>query len=95
MALRFLMGAAQAPFYPVTGGGVIFHWFPYAGWALPNALMNVGLTFGAAAAGPLIAWLTQTVGWRQSFLLTSPLGVPCGWHVVVVRTRSPRRTPRR
>src|SRR5688572_19909978 len=22
MALRFLMGAAQAPFYPVTGGGV-------------------------------------------------------------------------
>jgi ACS family glucarate transporter-like MFS transporter len=72
MALRFLMGAAQAPLYPVTGGGVVFHWFPYAGWALPNALMNVGLTFGAAAAGPLIAWLTQTVGWRQSFVLTSP-----------------------
>jgi ACS family glucarate transporter-like MFS transporter len=73
MALRFLMGAAQAPLYPVTGGGVIYHWFPYAGWALPNALTNVGLTFGAAAAGPLIAWLTQTAGWRQSFLLTSPL----------------------
>ncbi len=73
VALRFLMGAAQAPLYPVTGGGVIYRWFPYAGWALPNALTNVGLTFGAAAAGPLIAWLAQTVGWRQSFVLTSPL----------------------
>ncbi|HET8624112.1 MAG TPA: MFS transporter [Gemmatimonadales bacterium] len=71
--LRFLMGAAQAPLYPVTGGGVVYHWFPAGSWAFPNALMNVGLTFGAAAAGPLIAWLAQTVGWRQSFVLTSPL----------------------
>ena len=73
MLLRFLMGAAQAPLYPVTGGGVVYHWFPAGSWALPNALMNVGLTFGAAAAGPLIAWLAQMVGWRQSFVLTSPL----------------------
>ncbi|MGH7632043.1 MAG: MFS transporter [Gemmatimonadales bacterium] len=73
MALRFLMGAAQAPLYPVTGGGVVYHWFPFAGWALPNALTNVGLTFGAAAAGPLIAWLAHTAGWRQSFVLTAPL----------------------
>jgi ACS family glucarate transporter-like MFS transporter len=75
MALRFLMGAAQAPLYPVTGGGVVYHWFPVAGWALPNALTNVGLTFGAAAAGPLIAWLVATTGWRQSFVLTSPLAL--------------------
>ncbi len=73
MALRFLMGAAQAPLYPVTGGGVIYHWFPFAGWALPNALTNVGLTFGAAAAGPVIAWLAHAFGWRQSFVLTAPL----------------------
>ncbi len=73
MALRFLMGAAQAPLYPVTGGGVVYHWFPFAGWALPNALTNVGLTFGAAAAGPLIAWLAHRFGWRQSFVLTAPL----------------------
>ncbi len=72
MALRFLMGAARAPLYPVTGGGVVYHWFPFAGWALPNAVMNVGLTFGAAAAGPLIAWLAHTFGWRQSFVLTAP-----------------------
>jgi ACS family glucarate transporter-like MFS transporter len=73
IALRFLMGAAQAPFYPVTGGDVVYHWFPYAAWALPNALMNVGLTFGSAAAGPLIPWIAQVAGWRASFLFTAPL----------------------
>jgi len=73
IALRFLMGAAQAPLYPVTGGDVVYHWFPSAAWALPNALMNVGLTFGSAAAGPLIPWIAQVAGWRASFLLTAPL----------------------
>ena len=74
IGLRFLMGAAQAAFFPVYGG-LVYHWFPPAGWALPNALGNAGLTVGAAAAGPLIAWLAQTVGWRQSFLFTSPLAL--------------------
>ena len=46
-----------------------------SGWALPNALQNVGLTLGSAATGPLIAWLAQPTGWRNSFLLTAPLGI--------------------
>ena len=74
IALRFLMGAAQAAFFPVYGG-LVFHWFPPSGWALPNAMGNFGLTVGAAAAGPLIAWLAQILGWRQSFILTSPLAL--------------------
>ena len=28
IVLRFLMGAAQAPLYPVIGGGTICNWFP-------------------------------------------------------------------
>jgi ACS family glucarate transporter-like MFS transporter len=75
MALRFLMGAVQAPLYPVTGGGTTSHWFPVTGWAVPNGLTNVGLTFGAAATGPLIAWLVSVVGWRWSFIATAPLGL--------------------
>ena len=75
MALRFLMGAAQAPLFPVIGGRMVACWFPVSRWALPNALQNVGLTFGAAATGPLIAWLAQTSGWRNSFLLTAPLAL--------------------
>ena len=72
--LRFTMGVAQAPLYPVTSGGTTSLWFPVSGWAFPNGLTNAGLTLGSAAAGPLIAWLTGTVGWRQSFVVTAPLG---------------------
>jgi len=74
VALRFLMGAAQAPLFPVIGGGTVCNWFPVSGWALPNALQNFGLTFGSAATGPVIAWLAGSYGWRGSFLLTAPLG---------------------
>jgi len=75
LILRLLMGAAQAPLFPVIGGRMVACWFPVSGWALPNSLQNVGLTFGAAATGPLIAWLAQTNGWRNSFLLTAPLAL--------------------
>ena len=74
VGLRFLMGVAQAPFFPVTSGGTISRWFPVSGWALPNGLMSTGLTLGAAATAPIVAWLTQEFGWRFSFLLLAPSG---------------------
>lgn len=73
IVLRFLLGAANAPLYPVTSGGTTCNWFPVAGWALPNGLTNAGLTLGSAAAGPLIAWLVVQLGWRLSFMVTAPL----------------------
>ncbi len=72
-ALRFLMGAAQAPVFPVLSGHTIARWFPVSGWALPNGLTNTGLTLGAAATGPLIVLLIRSFGWRGSFALTAPL----------------------
>ncbi len=73
IALRALMGAMQAPLYPVTGGALTCNWFPVSGWAFPSSLGNAGLTLGAAATGPLIAWLMTTFGWRMSFVMTAPL----------------------
>ncbi len=73
IGLRFLMGVAQAPLYPVTGGGTTCNWFPMGGWAFPTGLQNAGLTLGSAATGPLIAWLMERAGWRQSFVLTAPM----------------------
>jgi MFS transporter, ACS family, glucarate transporter len=70
--LRFLMGAAQAPVFPVVSGYIIARWFPVSGWALPNGLTNMGLTLGAASTGPLIVFLMQSLGWRASFVLTAP-----------------------
>jgi len=97
MILRFLMGAAQAPLFPVIGGRMVACWFPVSGWALPNSLQNVGLTFGAAATGPLIAWLAQTGGWRSSFLLTAPLALLLAmvwwWYVRDSPSRHPGVNP--
>jgi len=75
IVLRGLMGVAQAPLYPVTGGAMTCDWFPVTGWALPNSLGNAGLTLGAAATGPIIAWLMVGFGWRMSFVLTAPLAL--------------------
>jgi ACS family glucarate transporter-like MFS transporter len=72
--LRFVMGATQGPLFPVVGGTVAA-WFPASRWAFPNALSTAGLNLGAAAAGPLIAWLMVAFGWRASFYLVAPLGL--------------------
>jgi ACS family glucarate transporter-like MFS transporter len=77
IALRFLTGALQAPIFPVYAGAVR-NWFPANQWALPNALGSTGLNLGWAAAAPLIAWLTLTFGWRESFIMTAPLGFAIG-----------------
>lgn len=73
IGLRFLMGVVQAPLFPVACGRTIGNWFPVSGWAFPNGLTSTGLTLGAAATAPLIVWLMETLGWRESFLLTAPL----------------------
>ncbi len=73
IGLRFLLGTVQAPLFPVAGGGAIGNWFPVSGWAFPNGLTSTGLTLGAAATGPLIAWLMEASGWREAFFLTAPL----------------------
>jgi len=73
IGLRFLMGVVQAPLFPVACGGAIGNWFPVSGWAFPNGLTSTGLALGAAATAPLIAWLMETLGWRESFVLTAPL----------------------
>jgi len=73
IGLRFLMGVVQAPLFPVGCGRTIGNWFPVSGWAFPNGLTSTGLTLGAAATAPLIALLMETLGWRESFILTAPL----------------------
>ena len=94
IALRALMGAAQAPLFPVTGGAMTCNWFPVTGWAFPSSVSNAGLTLGAAATGPLIAWLMVTFGWRQSFVMTAPLAVLLAawwwWYVRDTPAQHPR-----
>lgn len=73
VVLRFLMGAVQAPLFPVLASN-IESWFPVARWALPNGLTSVGATLGAAATPAVVAWLVVEYGWRASFYLSA---LPC------------------
>ncbi|PWT90953.1 MAG: hypothetical protein C5B54_06245 [Acidobacteria bacterium] len=84
IALRFLLGASQAPFFPIVGG-TIGNWFPISGWALPNGLSSSALTLGTAATGPLMVWLLQASGWRESFFIIAPLGLIAAllWWLIV------------
>ena len=74
VAIRFLMGAAHAPIYPVQAAAVQ-RWFPVGQWALPNAVSSSGLTLGAALAQPLVAFIMVYWGWRASFYVFVPLGI--------------------
>ncbi|RAL16313.1 efflux pump antibiotic resistance protein [Aspergillus homomorphus CBS 101889] len=38
-----------------------------------RAYINIAMTLGRSAGGPIGGWLTDTVGWRWSFLLQGPL----------------------
>ena len=74
MLVRFVLGAAHAPMYPVQAAAVE-RWFPVGHWALPNAVSSTGLTLGAAAAQPLVAMVAVYWGWRASFYVFIPLGL--------------------
>jgi ACS family glucarate transporter-like MFS transporter len=84
IVVRFLMGVANAPTYPITVG-LTARWFPVGSWGLPNALSSVGLTLGQAAIGPVVTMLILWFGWQSSFYALSPIGflLAVGWYVYV------------
>jgi ACS family glucarate transporter-like MFS transporter len=78
VVVRFFLGAAHAPMYPVQAAA-IERWFPVGQWALPNAVSSTGLTLGAALAQPLVAIVMINWGWRASFYMFVPLGILFFW----------------
>ncbi|OJK02361.1 hypothetical protein ASPACDRAFT_58683 [Aspergillus aculeatus ATCC 16872] len=47
-----------------------------------RAYVNIAMTLGRSAGGPIGGWLADTVGWRWSFLLQGPLTVVAALLVV-------------
>ena len=73
LALRFLLGAAEAATYPVAARAVA-NWFPLGERTFANAVVIAGSTLGMIFNGPLVAALMETRGWRVTFFVTSILG---------------------
>jgi ACS family glucarate transporter-like MFS transporter len=77
VVVRLLMGAVQAPLFPITGI-VVQRWFPAGRWAAPNAVLNTALTLGQAAIGPVFTYLIVRYGWREAFYIVSPSAIVAG-----------------
>ena len=77
MLVRFLVGAVQAPIFPVVNASVV-RWFPPGNWALPLGLTSTGLTLGGAAGAVAVPLLVSQYGWRVAFVIIAPLGLLIG-----------------
>lgn len=73
LAVRFLLGLAEAATYPVAAATVGV-WMPPTERAFANSLVIAGMALGSAFMPPLISRVMVAGGWRMSFYVTSVLG---------------------
>jgi MFS transporter, ACS family, glucarate transporter len=96
VSVRLLLGATQAPIFPVTAG-TVEAWFPPGHWALPNAVTSSGLSLGQAALGPIVTALIVAYGWREACYILAPFGVVVGiwwyWYARDLPVQHPAITP--
>ena len=70
VVLRFMLGVAQAPTYPVSARASV-NWFPPTERAFVMATVMAGSSVGSTFTAPLVSWLMVTIGWRKSFVIVS------------------------
>ncbi|AMP17000.1 MFS transporter [Collimonas pratensis] len=88
-ALRLLVGALEAPAYPINNR-VVTTWFPERERATAIGFYTSGQFVGLAFLTPLLAWLQQRYGWHMVFVSTGLTGVAWAaiWYLVY---REPRQ----
>lgn len=69
-ALGMVEGAAQP-----AGMKVVAEWFPARERGLAGGIYNIGASFGAVFAPPLVAWAIFNGDWRLAFYITGALGL--------------------
>jgi sugar phosphate permease len=67
---RAMLGALQAPVFPVTNG-IFEAWFPPRQWPLVQGLASMCLGIGLAIVAPLVAGLMESFGWRHALIWTN------------------------
>jgi MFS transporter, ACS family, hexuronate transporter len=71
---RGLMGLTEAAAIP-AGMKTVAEWFPDKEKSIAVGFFNVGTSFGALLAPPLVAAVTLTLGWRAAFVVTGAIGL--------------------
>lgn len=72
--LRGLLGIVEGVAQP-AGMKVVAQWFPARERGLAGGIYNIGASFGALFAPPLVAWSIYEGDWRLAFLLAGALGL--------------------
>ena len=70
---RGLMGLTEAAAIP-SGMKAVAEWFPDKEKSIAVGFFNLGTSFGALIAPPLVAAVTLTAGWRAAFVVTGAVG---------------------
>ena len=73
VVIRFLFGAGEAGAFPGVAR-VVYAWFPVRERGLVKGINFSGARLGAAATMPLLPWMIERLGWKESFLLLMLLG---------------------
>ena len=71
--LRAALGLVEGSAQP-AGMKVVAEWFPARERGLAGGLYNIGASFGAVAAPPLVAWAVLYYDWRAAFAMAGLLG---------------------
>jgi MFS transporter, ACS family, glucarate transporter len=80
VVIRFLFGAGEAGAFPGIAR-VVYAWFPVSERGLVKGINFSGARLGAAATMPLLPWMIDQLGWKESFLLLMIIGFAwsIGW----------------
>lgn len=73
-ALRFLVGAAEAPSFPANGR-IVASWFPANERGTASAIFNSAQYFATVLFAPLMGWITHAYGWPAVFVVMGLLGI--------------------
>jgi ACS family D-galactonate transporter-like MFS transporter len=91
-ALRFAVGLAEAPAFPVNNR-VVSTWFPQRERGRATSTYASGQYIGSALLSPLLFWMATHHGWRSVFWFTGIAGIVSAivWFAVYREPRHSRR----
>ncbi len=73
-ALRFLMGAAEAPSFPANSR-IVAAWFPANERGTASAIFNSAQYFATVLFAPIMGWITFSFGWPEVFYTMGAIGL--------------------